>query len=58
MTYVHGTVFLTSLIRKTSSDQFGVYRLAKIFLYFDVLTRSPTLNLGSLSLNSLTGSVP
>ena len=27
--------FLTFLITKTSSDQFGVYPLAKIILYFD-----------------------
>ena len=41
-----------SLITKTSSDQFRVWPFAKIFLYFDLLTLSPTLNLGSLSLCS------
>ena len=46
--YVHGTVFLVLLTTKTSSEQFCVYSLAKIFFYFDILTRSPTLNLGSL----------
>ena len=55
--YLYGTVFLTSLITKTSSYQFGVYPLAKMFLYFDVLTWSSTLNLGSLSLNSLIESI-
>ena len=34
---------------KTISGQFGVYPLAKV-LYFEILTRSPTLNFGSLSL--------
>ena len=35
------------LITKTSSDQFGVYPLAKFFLNFEILTWSATLNLGS-----------
>ena len=52
ITYVQGTAFLTFLITKTSSDQFGVYHLAKIFFYFEILTWPPTLNLGSLSLTS------
>ena len=30
MTHVQGTVFLNLLTTKTSSDQFGVYPLAKI----------------------------
>ena len=47
ITYAYGTVFLILLTTKTSSDQFGVYSLAKMFLYFDILTRSPALNLGS-----------
>ena len=38
ITYVHGTVFLAFLITKTSSDQFGVYNLAKMFFYFNILT--------------------
>ena len=38
ITYVHGTVFLTLLTTKTSSDQSGEQPLAKIFLYFDNLT--------------------
>ena len=42
------TVFLTFLITKTSSGQFGVYPLAKIFLYLEILTCSATLNFGSL----------
>ena len=29
---------ITFLITKTSSDQFGVYPLAKIFLYLEILT--------------------
>ena len=38
ITYVHGTVFLILLTTKTSSDQFGVYPLAKIFLYLEIVT--------------------
>ena len=57
ITYIHGTVFLTFLITKTSSDQFDVYPLAKIFLYFEILTWLPTLNLGSLSLPSFLKSI-
>ena len=53
ITYVDGTVFLIFLMIKTSSDQFAVYPLAKILLYFDVLTQSPALNLKSFSLKSL-----
>ena len=37
ITYVHGTVFLIYLITKTSSDQFGVWPLARMLLYFDIL---------------------
>ena len=51
----HGTVFLTSLITKSSSGEFGVYLLAKMFSYFDILTWSRTLNIGTLSLISLLG---
>ena len=46
MTDVQGTVFLILLITKPSSDPFGVYPLAKMFLYFEILTLSPTLTLG------------
>ena len=53
MTYVHGTVFLTFLIKKTYSDIFGTEPYAKMFLYFDILGISPILNLGSSSLTSL-----
>ena len=42
--YVHGTVFLTFLINKTSSE-LGVQHFAKMFLNFRILTSSPTLNL-------------
>ena len=35
---VHGTVFLISLITKTTSDQLEAYPLAKMFLYFEILT--------------------
>ena len=52
--YVHGTV---SLITKTSSDQFGVYALAKVVSCFEILAWSPTLNLGSLLLTSLLESI-
>ena len=41
------------LITKTSSKQFGAYHLRKMFLYFDILTWSPILNLRSLSILSL-----
>ena len=51
--YVHKTVFFTFLIAKAYSIQFGMYPLAKMFLYFQILTRSPSLNLGSLSLTCL-----
>ena len=37
---------------KISSDQLGIYSLAKIFLYFEILTWSPTLNFRSFSLES------
>ena len=53
ITYVHGTVFLNSVITKTFSDQFGVQPFAKMFLYFDILVTSLILNLGSLSLSFL-----
>ena len=46
-------MFLTYLITRNFSDQFGVSPFAKNFLYFDILTESPILNLGSLSLFSL-----
>ena len=54
---LHRTVFLTFLIRKTSSDQFGVYLFAKMFLYFDLLTISLILNLGFWLLISLLESI-
>ena len=57
ITYVHGTVFLILLITKTYSDQFGVYPLEKIFLYLEILTWSPTLNLALLSLTSFLKSI-
>ena len=44
-------VFLTSLITKTS-DQLGAYPLAKMFLHFEIRTRSSTLNLASLAVES------
>ena len=47
------TVFLVLLIIKISSDEFDVYPLAKMFLHFEIFTRSPTLYLGSLSLTTL-----
>ena len=34
---------------KPSPDQFGVQLFPKIFLYFDIVTWSPTLNSESLS---------
>ena len=43
---------LNSTNKKTSSDQFWIYPLAKILFYFDTLTRSPALYLGSFSLES------
>ena len=46
ITHVHGTVFLTLLISKASSDQFATLSFAKIFLDFGIITLSPTLNLG------------
>ena len=42
---------------KTSSDQFGVQTISKIFLYFDILTISPISNLGFLLLISLLDSI-
>ena len=47
-----GHVSLTFLIAKTSLNQFGTKLSANFFLYFDVLTISPILNLGSSSLIS------
>ena len=38
ITYVNGTVFLILPITKTSSEQFGFYPLAKIFLHLEILT--------------------
>ena len=48
ITYVHGTAFLTYLIRKTFSDQFGVWPFVKIIVYPDILTIPPISNLGSI----------
>ena len=50
-------MFLTFLITKTSSDQFGVEPFAKILLYFDNVTLSLTLNFGFLLLISLLESI-
>ena len=50
-------MFLTFLIIKTSSDQFGVEAFAKILLYFDNVTLSLTLNFGFLLLISLLESI-
>ena len=50
--YAQGTVCLILLTTKTSSDQFFVYPLAKTLLYFEILTWSPTLNLGLVILES------
>ena len=47
-TYAHG-IFLT---KKASSDQIGVQPLAKMFLYFEIIARSPNLNSVSFSLAS------
>ena len=52
ITYVPSTVFLTFLITKISSDQFGVYPFAKIFLYVHILIISAIFNLESFSLYS------
>ena len=57
ITYVHGTLFLTSLLTKTSSDQFEVYPLAKMIFYFDIFAWSLTLNLGYLSWMSVIQSI-
>ena len=38
--------FSTTLITKISFDQLGAYPLVKMFLYLEILTWSPTLNLG------------
>ena len=43
--------------RKTSSEQFRTYTFAKIFLYFDILTWSPILDLGSSLLFLLSKSI-
>ena len=50
--YVQGTVSLILQATKTSSDQFWVYPLANLFLYFEILTSSPTLKLGLDTLES------
>ena len=46
----HGTVFLTFIITKTSSDQLGAYSLTKIFFYFGIRKETPTLTLAFLAL--------
>ena len=48
---------LKFLITESSSDQFGMYPLANMFLYFKLLTWWPTLNLGSLLLTSFLKSI-
>ena len=45
-TCVHSKMFSYSLDTKTSSDQFGMCSFAKIFLFFELYTWSPTFNLG------------
>ena len=45
------------LTTKTSSYQFGVHPFTKIFLYFEIRTSSPALDLGSLSLTSFLKSI-
>ena len=40
------------LLKTKTSDQFWVYPLAKMSLYFNILTQSPILNLGFFSLES------
>ena len=57
ITYVQRTVFLTFLATNTSSDQFGTQLFAKMFLYFDIPTISPILNLGFSSVTSLRKSI-
>ena len=52
MTYIYRTVFLILLIIKNFSDQFWVYLLGKMFLYFGILTWAPTWNLGYFALES------
>ena len=49
--------FLSFLFTKNSSDKFGVKTFAKIFLYFSILTISPILNSGFLSLIYLLESI-
>ena len=50
--YIYGTVsFILSTIN-ISLLELGAYPLANIFLYLDILTLSPTLNLLSFSLCS------
>ena len=49
--------FKLSVITKSSSDQFGVYLLAKAFSYFDILIWLPTLNLGYLFLFAIPNSI-
>ena len=44
ITCLNGTVFLTFLITKISSGWFGTQPLAKMVLYFDILTWSPILS--------------
>ena len=53
ITTVQRTVFLTFLITKTSPDQLGTWFLAKMLLYFDILTWLPSLNFGIFLLFSL-----
>ena len=52
MTYVHETAFLTFVITKSFSDQFGIRPFAKVF-YCDILTSSLILNLRFAKLISL-----
>ena len=49
--------FYLFLIIKSSSDLFQTQLFGKVFLYFDILTWSSTLNLGSFSLFFLSKSM-
>ena len=57
ITCLNGTVFLTFLITKISSGWFGTQPLAKMVLYFDILTLSPILSWWSFLLFSTPGSM-
>ena len=48
ITFLHGTVLLTFLLTKFSSDQIGASLFAKMFLYFHILIILPISNLETL----------